>query len=215
MQFLAQAIDIAKVFREEQSWAQIDLACQEHSIDLIVANDKDPIWEDLPVLETQRSGARGSGQWSDSGQDSRSPIQVTLMPLYHWTGSKIRVHLFVCVAAMTYIALLCQRLNVNGFSITSREAMDELRSIKTAIYQEGEEGKLRRMLEKVNEDGEEYFDITPCEAALIDKFAEVCAGFRYKEDPKLPVSVRRANDEQFAAYNQRQFAYKNRKPTNG
>ncbi len=68
---------------------------------------------------------------------------------------------------------------------------------------------------KINEDGEEYFDVTPCEAALIDKFAEVCAGFRYKEDPKLPVSVRRANDEQFAAYNQRQFAYKNRKPTNG
>ncbi len=103
------------------------------------------------VLETQRSGARVSGQWSDSGQDSRSPIQVTLMPLYHWTGSKIRVHLFVCVAAMTYIALLCQRLNADGFSITSREAMDELRSIRTAIYQEGEDGKLRRMLEKVND----------------------------------------------------------------
>jgi len=68
---------------------------------------------------------------------------------------------------------------------------------------------------KVNENGEEYYDITPCEAALIDKFAEVCAGFRMKEDPKLPVSVRRANDEKYDAYNQRQFAYLNRGPTNG
>jgi len=76
---------------------------------------------------------------------------VTLMPLYHWTGSKIRVHLFVCVVAMTYIALLCQRLNAKGFAITSREAMDELRSLKTAIYQESEDGKLRRMLEKVSD----------------------------------------------------------------
>jgi len=103
------------------------------------------------VLETQRNGAKVSGQWADNGQDSRSPIQVTLMPLYHWTGSKIRVHLFVCVVAMTYIALLCQRLNDNGFAITSREAMDELRSLKTAIYQESEDGKLKRMLEKVND----------------------------------------------------------------
>jgi transposase len=103
------------------------------------------------VLETRRNGAKVSGPWSDNGQDSRSPIQVTLMPLYHWTGSKIRVHLFVCVVAMTYIALLCQRLNGNGFAITSREAMDELRSLKTAIYQESEDGKLRRMLEKVSD----------------------------------------------------------------
>jgi transposase len=103
------------------------------------------------VLETQRNGAKVSGQRADNGQDARSPIQVTLMPLYHWTGSKIRVHLFVCVVAMTYIALLCQRLNDSGFTITSREAMEELRSLKTAIYQESEDGKLRRMLEKVND----------------------------------------------------------------
>ena len=29
--------------------------------------------------------------------------------------------------------------------------MDELRSLKTAIYQESEDGKLRRMLEKVSD----------------------------------------------------------------
>ncbi len=103
------------------------------------------------VLETPRQGGKSTGQWSDSGQDSRSPIQVTLMPLYHWTGSKIRVHLFVCVVAMTYLALLCQRLNTSGHSMTSREAMDELRSLRTAIFQESEDGKLKRMLEQVSD----------------------------------------------------------------
>ena len=73
------------------------------------------------------------------------------MPLYHWTGSKIRVHLFVCVVAMTYLALLGQRLNSNGFSITPQEAMDELRSLKTAIFQESEDGKLRRMVDQVSD----------------------------------------------------------------
>ena len=73
------------------------------------------------------------------------------MPLYHWTGSKIRVHLFVCVVAMTYLALLNQRLNANGFSITPQEAMDELRAMRTAIFQESEDGKLKRMLDKVSD----------------------------------------------------------------
>ncbi len=75
---------------------------------------------------------------------------VTLMPLYHWTGSKIRVHLFVCVAAMTYLALLCQRLSGQGFHLAPREALDELRSLRTAIYQEKSEGKLKRIVEPVS-----------------------------------------------------------------
>jgi transposase len=116
-------------------------------------------WEPAEVYETftkrgfqevQTHSARLNGQWSES-QEARSPIQVTLMPLYHWTGSKIRVHLFVCVVAMTYLTLLCQRLTTNGFSFTPREALEELRSLRTAIFQESPDGKLRRMLEKVSE----------------------------------------------------------------
>jgi transposase len=116
-------------------------------------------WEPAEIYETftrrgfqeaQAHSARLNGQWSEN-QDVRSPIQVTLMPLYHWTGSKIRVHLFVCVVAMTYLTLLCQRLNSNGLSFTPREAMEELRSLRTAIFQESPDGKLRRMLEKVSE----------------------------------------------------------------
>jgi len=100
--------------------------------------------------EVQSHTGRLNGQWSEN-QDVRSPIQVTLMPLYHWTGSKIRVHLFVCVVAMAYLTLLCQRLNSNGLSFTPREALEELRSLRTAIFQESPDGKLRRMLEKVSE----------------------------------------------------------------
>ena len=116
-------------------------------------------WEAAEIFETftKRGGlesqrpAKASGQWSDNAPDSANSIHVTHMPLYHWTGSKIRVHLFVCVVAMTYLALLNQRLNANGFSITPQEAMDELRAMRTAIFQESEDGKLKRMLDKVSD----------------------------------------------------------------
>jgi transposase len=124
----------------------------------ILVTDRED-WEAAEIFEmfTKRGGvepqrpSKASSQWSDNTQDSANAIHVTLMPLYHWTGSKIRVHLFVCVVAMTYLALLSQRLNANGFSITPREAMDELRAMRTAIFQESEDGKLKRMLDKVSD----------------------------------------------------------------
>jgi len=86
-----------------------------------------------------------------NSKDNRSLFQKALLPLYHWTDSKIRVHLFVCVAALTYLTLLCQRLAAAGIKMTPNEAMEELRELRTAIYVKDLEGKLRRVLEEVND----------------------------------------------------------------
>lgn len=109
------------------------------------------IYRSRGVLDPRQPGNAGNGPGSASGDDSRGTMPVTLMPLYHWTGSKIRVHLFVCVAAMAYVTLLCQRLSGQGLQLHPRAAMDELRSLKTAIYQDNPGGKLRRMVEPAND----------------------------------------------------------------
>ncbi len=102
------------------------------------------------ALETQSPGGRGNGLRAANGGEPLSAMPMAPRPFYHWTGSKIRVHLFVCVAAMTYLALLCQRLSAQGFHLAPREAVDELRSLRTAIYQEKSEGKLKRIVEPVS-----------------------------------------------------------------
>ena len=56
-------------------------------------------------------GNRSNG----ASKDNRSLFQRALLPLYHWTDSKIRVHLFVCMAALTYLTLLSQRLAAAGY----------------------------------------------------------------------------------------------------
>jgi transposase len=86
-----------------------------------------------------------------NSKDNRSLFQKALLPLYHWTDSKIRVHLFVCVAALTYLTLLSQRLDAAGIKMTPSEAMEELRELRTAIYVKDSEGKLKRVLEEVND----------------------------------------------------------------
>jgi transposase len=82
---------------------------------------------------------------------SDNPFQAALMPLYHWTDSKIRVHMFVCIVALTYLALLCQHLKAAGLKIPPKEVMEELRSLRTAIYSSEDEGKLKRVIEQVSE----------------------------------------------------------------
>ncbi|MEJ2672225.1 MAG: hypothetical protein P8168_08505 [Deltaproteobacteria bacterium] len=85
-----------------------------------------------------------------NGKDNRSLFQRALLPLYHWTDSKIRIHLFVCVAALAYLTLLCHRLAAADINLTPTEAIEELRTLRTAIYYKDAENKLKRVLEEVN-----------------------------------------------------------------
>ncbi len=79
-------------------------------------------------------------------QDRKNPATVSLMPQYHWTDSKIRIHIFVCVAALTYLALLGLKLAQAGLITTSKEAMEEMRALKSTIHWLPKEGKFRRII---------------------------------------------------------------------
>jgi hypothetical protein len=117
-------------------------------------------WKAEEIFDTCVTRAVLGPDWSNGGnsprpygdaKDNRSLFQKALLPLYHWTDSKIRVHLFVCVAALTYLTLLCQRLAVHGITMTPNEAMEELRALRTAIHLQDSEGKLKRVLEEVTD----------------------------------------------------------------
>jgi transposase len=79
---------------------------------------------------------------------AKSPFQVAFMPQYHWTDSKIRIHAFICVAALTYLTVLKTRLAKAGITLSASSLMEELRSLRTAIYWMPTERKARRILEE-------------------------------------------------------------------
>lgn len=118
---------------------------------LLITDRED--WSAAEIYETcmKRTVLGNQLPGGKAGKETRGPFQVSLMPLYHWTDSKIQVHLFVCIAALAYLTLLCQRLGEADISMTPKEAMEELRALKTAIYASKPEGKLRRLLDKVTE----------------------------------------------------------------
>ena len=84
----------------------------------------------------------------DQFRQAKSPFHIALMPQYHWTDAKIRIHVLVCIVALTYLTLLRQRLVEAGLHLSIPATMEALRSLRTALYWLPNERKPRRQLEE-------------------------------------------------------------------
>jgi hypothetical protein len=56
-QYLAKVATVSEIFTQKdvESWDSIDTLCKEHSIDVIVVVQGDPLWESLDLLDKQRA----------------------------------------------------------------------------------------------------------------------------------------------------------------
>ncbi len=104
-------------------------------------------WTEVEIAEANIDRCIVSEQLRETG----ITLQEVLLPQYHWTNSKLRVNIFVCMAALSYLIILCRRLSQAGLLITPREALEELRALRTAVFWQPEEEKLKRMLVSPND----------------------------------------------------------------
>jgi transposase len=81
-------------------------------------------------------GYRSQSQVEDAFADMKDPHFLSWEPMFHWTDSKIRVHAFYCVLALTLASLLQRRAAQNGISLSVQALMKALNSIQevTNIY---------------------------------------------------------------------------------
>jgi len=54
---------------------------------------------------------------------------VSARPIRHWTDSKIRLHLFTCVVAMTYLRQLELKLAASGIKRTAEDVMEDMKHL--------------------------------------------------------------------------------------
>lgn len=69
-------------------------------------------------------------------------------PMWHWTDSKIRCHLFTCIVALTYLRLLTLWLNRAGVDCTPDCAMQSMRNLASCMCWHSGKRKPTRLLEK-------------------------------------------------------------------
>ena len=81
-------------------------------------------------------------------RQSKDGDLVSVLPLRHWTDSKIRCHLFTCVVAITYLRLLENRLHRAGLSITAATAMSAMHRLHSCLYWTSSKAKAQRIIEE-------------------------------------------------------------------
>jgi transposase len=103
-------------------------------------------WSTADVVAAYRS----QNEVESSFRQMKDPHVVSFGPMHHWTDSKIRVHLFYCVLALTIAHLMRREAENAGHHLSVRELLATLAGIEETVllYHDGSKGRprARRML---------------------------------------------------------------------
>jgi transposase len=78
-------------------------------------------------------GYRSQHHIEDAFRQMKHPHYLGWQPMYHWTDSKIRVHAFVCVLALTLSSLLQRTLHRQGLDLSLPRMFELLSGIRETV----------------------------------------------------------------------------------
>ena len=87
-------------------------------------------------------------QVEDRFRQSKDGELLGTRPIRHWTDSKIRCHLFTCVAAMTYLRRLELRLDRNGIQRNAQDVMEDMKHLHSILSLTDGRRNVNRRLEQ-------------------------------------------------------------------
>ena len=107
-------------------------------------------WSAADIVTAYRS----QNDVESSFRQMKDPHVVSFGPMHHWTDSKIRVHIFYCVLALTIAHLMRREAENDGLHLSVRELLATLGGIEETVllYHDGNKGRprARRMLTDQN-----------------------------------------------------------------
>jgi transposase len=66
-------------------------------------------------------------------RQSKDDDLVSVLPIRHWTDSKIRCHILTCLVALTYLRMIEIKLHRAGVALTARTAMEHMRRLHSCL----------------------------------------------------------------------------------
>lgn len=81
-------------------------------------------------------------------RQSKDNDLVSVMPLRHWTDSKIRCHILTCVIALAYLRLIELRLQRSGIPMTAGTAMANMHRLHSCLCYAPATRKPERLIEE-------------------------------------------------------------------
>ena len=102
---------------------------------------------------------RGKAKIEDDFKRMKSPIMISLEPVYHWTDQKIRVHAFCCVLALMLLLLLKRKLERAGIKLSLERMIEELSDVQLSVIKFYDVDKRLCLLNDLNEEQKAMFDV--------------------------------------------------------
>lgn len=124
---------------------------------IIITDNKD--WTTAEIVQASLDRWQIEDQFRLSNDDDL----VNARPVRHWTDSKIRIHLFTCVAAMTYLRILENRLRNAGVQHTADAVMTDMRRLHSVLSMRKGVRKPERRLETPSKTQSEVLKAFGCQ----------------------------------------------------
>ncbi|NAT10283.1 hypothetical protein C4E22_01810 [ANME-1 cluster archaeon AG-394-G06] len=102
---------------------------------------------------------RGKAKIEDDFKRMKSPIMISLEPVYHWTDQKIRVHVFCCVLALMLLLILKRKLEMVGIKLSLERMIEELSDVQLSVIKFYDVDKRLCLLNDMNEEQKAMFDV--------------------------------------------------------
>jgi transposase len=99
------------------------------------------------------AGYRSQSEVEAGFRQLKDPHVVGFSPMFHWTDSKIRVHVFYCVLALTVAHLMRRQADHAGIDLSVRELLETLAGIQETVLiypSEGGRPRAKRLLTDQN-----------------------------------------------------------------
>ncbi|NQE53324.1 hypothetical protein C5S29_07000 [ANME-1 cluster archaeon GoMg3.2] len=102
---------------------------------------------------------RGKAKIEDDFKRMKSPIMISIEPVFHWTDQKIRVHAFCCVLALMLLLLLKRKLQRAGVKLSLERMVEELSDVQLSVIKFYDVDKRLCLLNDMNEEQKAMFDV--------------------------------------------------------
>ena len=107
---------------------------------IVITDNSD--WTTREIIEAHLSRSEVEGHF----RQSKDPSCVQVVPIRHWTDSKIRCHLFTCVVALTYLRRLERTLAAAGIDRPASAVIEDMRRLHSVLtLQKGKRKPVRRL----------------------------------------------------------------------
>jgi transposase len=115
-------------------------------------------WSDREIIEAYN----GLGRIENVFKYLKNPFHLSMIPEFHWTDHKIKVHAFYCLIGLILTGLLYKKVKQKGIDIPPVKLLDKLENVREVLIIEdtGSKGRprARRQMEEMDKETKKLFE---------------------------------------------------------